>query len=281
MNFSYLLISIFAESAGKTVDKLNYRRNNIAPRNALFLTFAVMSLCTAAYVLINPQPHIHITFSLVCLLAGVSIFSFLGNVFDEVSLKTTGLSEREPLINFLPVLSGLIGYLLFPYERDPAALVAFVLGTFIVYWGVGNVHFKKNHNKGMFYLLIGVSLYAVLPSMYGLVLKYLSPAELAFFRSASVLILASIFFAPKGWKGFTSKRVKYSFVAGSFYAIGAITSLYAIQAYGVVLTMMFLMLGPALSHLAGWLILHEKINRISVISSVMLTLVVAFAAFFN
>lgn len=281
MNFSYLLISIFAESAGKTVDKLNYRRNNIAPRNALFLTFAVMSLCTAAYVLFNPQPHINITFSLVCLLAGVSIFSFLGNVFDEVSLKTTGLSEREPLINFEPVLAGLIAFLLFPAERDPAALVAFVLGAFIVYWGVGNVHFKKHHNKGMFYLLIGVSLYAVLPSLYGQVLKYVSPAELAFFRSASVLILASLFFAPKGWKGFTTKRVKYSFVSGTIYAIGAITSLYAIQAYGVVLTMMFLMLGPALSHLAGWLILHEKINRISVISSVMLTLVVAFAAFFN
>lgn len=281
MNFSYLLISIFAESAGKTVDKLNYRRNNIAPRNALFLTFAVMSLCTAMYVLLTPQPHIHITLGLTCLLAGVAIFSFLGNVFDEVSLKTTGLSEREPLNNFEPILAGLIGYLLFPAERDPAALVAFVLGTFIVYWGVGNVHFRKSHNKGMFYLLIGVCLYAVLPSIYGQVLKDVSPAELALFRCVSVLILASLFFAPKGWKGFTQERVKYSFLAGVFYAAGAIASLYAIQVYGVVLTMMFLMLGPALHHLAGWLILHEKISRISVMSSVALTLVVAFAAFSN
>jgi glucose uptake protein GlcU len=281
MNFSYLLISIFAESAGKTVDKLNYRRNNIAPRNALFLTFFMMSLCTAGYVFFMPQPQIHLSLNLALLLTGIAIFSFLGNVFDEVSLKTTGLSEREPLINFIPILAGLIGYLLFPEQRDPAALVAFVLGTSIVYWGVGNTHIRKSHNKGMFYLLIGVSLYATLPSMYGQVIKYMSPAELALFRSVAVLILASLFFAPKNWKGFNSKRVHYSFVAGAIYAVGAITSLYAIQAYGVVLTMMFLMLGPALSHLAGWLILREKISRISVISSIMLTLVVAFAAFFN
>lgn len=281
MNFSFLLVSMFAETAGKTVDKLNYRRNNIAPRNSLFLTFIVMSICTAAYVAVNPQQHIHITLGLAALLAGVALFLFLGNVFDEVSLKTTGLSEREPLVNFEPILAGLIAYLLFPDERNPAALVAFALGTLIIYWSIGRVHFKKSHNKGMLYLLIGVSLYAVLPSLYGLVLKDVSPAELALFRCVSVLMLASLFFAPRKWKGFTTKRVQYGIVAGVFYAVGAITSLYAIEAFGVVLTMMFLMLGPALSHLSGWLILREKINRIAVMSSLMLTLVVAFAAFFR
>lgn len=281
MNPLYLFATIFAESAGKVVDKLNYRRNNIAPRNALVITFAVMSLCTAAYVLVTPQQHIHLTWHVAYLLAGVAIFSFLGNVFDEVSLKTTGLSEREPLINFEPVLAGFIGYVLFPAERNTAALAAFILGTFVIYWGVGSLHFKKTHNTGMFYLLIGVSLYAALPSIYGEALEFISPAELALFRCVSVLILACLFFAPKGWKGFTPKRVQYGFMAGAMYAIGAIVSLYAIQSYGVVLTMMFLMLGPALRHLAGWLILKEKISRVAVLSSVALSLVVAFAAFYK
>jgi drug/metabolite transporter (DMT)-like permease len=107
----------------------------------------------------------------------------------------------------------------------------------------------------------------------------MSPAYIAMFRVASILILTSIFFRPTKTKPSSAKAKQYAIGSGVIYAICAVTSLYAIQVYGVVLTMLFLMLGPAIRYLAGQFILKEKVRRGEVLSSIMLTLVVALAAF--
>jgi glucose uptake protein GlcU len=279
MNLFYLFTTILAESTGKTVDKLNFRRNRIGARQSLFVAFLVMSICIGLYIFASGQQLPSFTLKLTILLALIALFSFGGNVFDELSLKADDLSLREPLVDFEPILAGLVGYLLFPAERKPVFLAAFILGAFIVRWGIHRRKLRKGQKKGMLYLLIGVMLYAVLPSLYQETLKYLSPSFIAFFRAAAVLVLISLFFRPKKWKGFTPQRVKYAVLAAFAYSVGAIVSLYAIKAYGVVLTMLFLMLGPALRYLAGQFILHEKVRRGEVLSSLMLTLVVAAAAF--
>jgi drug/metabolite transporter (DMT)-like permease len=279
MDFFYLFSSIMAESVGKTIDKLNYRRNRIGPRQMMFLVFLVMSISITSYILITKQTLPHISLKVTIFLLGVGAFSFGGNVFDELSLKSNDLSLREPLVDFEPILAGLIGYIIFPAQRKTSFLIAFILGAFIVRWGIHRRKLGKGQKKGMFYLLIGVILYAILPSLYQQTLHYISPSYLAFFRVTTILVLTSIFFPPKKWKGFTPKRVNYVIAAGIVYAAGAIVSLYAIQAYGVVLTMLFTMLGPALRYLAGQFILHEKVRRGEVLSSLMLTLVVALAAF--
>lgn len=279
MDFGYLFTSIVAESAGKTIDKLNYRRNHIGPRQMMFLSFCTMSVSIGLYLFLTKQPLPHLTPKIDVLLLLVAFFSFGGNVFDELSLKADDLSLREPLVDFEPILAGLAGYLFFPEERKTAFLIAFILGGLIVRWGIHRRKLRKAQKKGMFYLLIGTILYAILPVLYQEALHYISPSYLAFFRVAAVLVLTSLFFPAKKMRGFTAKRVGYGVTASIIYAIGAVASLYAIQVYGVVLTMLFLMLGPALRYLAGQFILREKVRRGEVLSSLMLTLVVAVAAF--
>lgn len=279
MGITYLLSSIMAESTGKTIDKLNFRKNKINPRQSLLVVFVVMTLSVLAYTIVTRQPFPHIPFVAVALLVGIAIFSFGGNVFDEVSLQKADLSLREPLVDFEPIATGLIAYALFPNERKPAFLGAFLLGTLIVRWGIHRRKLRKAERKGMFYLWIAVVLYAIVPVFYKEALNYLSPTYIALFRLSSILVLALLFFRPKRHKKLTSKMVKYSFMAGLAYAVGAVVSLYAIKTYGLVLTMLFLMLGPALRYLAGQFILNEKVRRGEVLSSLMLTLVVAIAAF--
>jgi glucose uptake protein GlcU len=63
------------------------------------------------------------------------------------------------------------------------------------------------------------------------------------------------------------------------YAIGAIANMYAIQTFGVALAMLFSMLSPALHYLSSYFILREKVLKREIVSSLMLTLVVALAAF--
>ena len=279
MNFTYLFTAILAESVGKTIDKLNFRRNHIGARQMMFLAFLAMTVCATLYLIITHQAFPHISPWVALLLMGVALFSFGGNVSDELSLKADDLSLREPLVDFEPILAGLVGYLLFPAQRKTAVLVAFLLGALIVHWGIHRRKLRKSQKKGMFYLLIGVCLYAILPSLYQELLRYIPPPYIVFFRVSSILILTSLLFPPKKWKGFSSGSVIYGLAAGVMYAIGALASMYAIQAYGVVLAMLFLMLGPALRYLAGQFILKEKVRKGEVLSSLMLTLVVALAAF--
>lgn len=279
MDFLWLFSSIVAESAGKTIDKLNYRNNRINPRQMMFLAFLTMWVAIGLFLLLAKQPLPVVSFETGGLLLLVALFSFGGNVFDELSLKADDLSLREPLVDFEPILAGLVGYALFPSERKPAFLIAFILGAIIVRWGIHRRKLRKNQQIGMLYLLIGVILYAILPSLYQKILEQVSPSYLAFFRVTGVLLLATLFFRAKSKRGFTVKRVSYGVAAGIIYAVGAIVSLYAIQIYGVVLTMLFLMLGPALRYLAGQFVLREKIRKGEVLSSLMLTLVVAIAAF--
>lgn len=279
MNFIYLFTSILGESTGKTFDKLNFRNNKIHPRQSLLLVFAVMALSVASYTLLTRQPFPDLPLPVIALLVGIALFSFGGNVFDEISLQKDDLSLREPLVDFEPIATGLIAYALFPEERKTAFLFAFIAGAFIVRWGVHRRKLRSYQKKGMRYLWIAVGLYAIVPVFYKEALDYMPPAYIALFRIVSIFMLLLIFFRPKQNTKLTPDMLKLGVLAGFAYALGAVVSLYAIQSYGLVLTMLFLMLGPALRYLSGQFILHEKVRRGEVLSSLMLTLVVAIAAF--
>jgi len=268
------------ESAGKTTDKLSFRRTKISPQLMTWLTFMVMSVALLIWVWLThqsiPEPNLT-TIGLVVL---VGLFSFGSNVFDVLSLRRNDLSLREPLMGFEPISAGLLAYLLFPDQRKLAYLIAFVLGFFVARWGINRRKLKKSQKKGLVYLWIGVLLYAVLPSIYQIALEHISPSWLALLRCLLVLVLVTLFFAPKNLaKQLTLRRFNYTVVAGVFYAIGAVVSMYAISIYGVALTMLFLMLGPALRYLSGYFILGENVRRGEVLSSLMLAVIVAMAAF--
>lgn len=279
MNFLYLLSSIFGESAGYVIDKLNFKRNRIGFRHLMFLGFSGMSFWVGLFILFTKQPIPQLSMAALGLMGLIIVFSFAANVFDALSLKANDLSLREPLINFSPILAGLVGYVFFPAERKPIVLLAFIAGALIIHWGMHQIKLGRVQKKGIGYLLLAIILYAFLPTLYQETLGYLSPAYLTFFRVIGALLLVSIFIPFKNARGFTPKRVWYGMLSGVACSVGAIAGLYAIQAYGVVLTMLFMMLGPALRYLAGYFLLREKIRKSEIVSSLMLTVVVAITAF--
>jgi glucose uptake protein GlcU len=72
----------------------------------------------------------------------------------------------------------------------------------------------------------------------------------------------------------SSQKLSYGFLAGVVYALGAVTSLYAIRELGVVLTMLLTLLGPFLRYLSGYFILKENVRTGEMVSSFLLALVV-------
>jgi len=274
MGFLYLFISIFGESAGTTIDKLNFRKNSIAARQLMFLIFIAMAAILTLFIYLTKQPFPRFTLITIGLISLIALVSFSSNVFDILSLKADDLSLREPLCDFEPIVAGLVGYALFPAERKPGFLLAFILGAIIVYYGTHRRKLRRLQKKGMSYLALAISFEALLPSVYKETLGYLSPSYIAWFRVVSVLVLTSLFFPPKKALRASSKKLSYSFLSGIAYSVGAVASIYAIKELGVVLTMLLMLLGPFLRYMAGYFILKEKVRKGEVASSVLLALVV-------
>jgi len=279
MNFLYLFLSIVGESGGYVLDRINFKKNHIGFRPLLLLGFIGMAVFLIPYLLLSHQPEPTITATSIFLTALIIGFSFIGNVFDALSLKADNLSLREPLIDFYPILAGFVGFFFFPEERSPATLIAFIAGTLVIQWGMHRIKLRKLQRKGIGYLVLSVCFYAILPTLYYQTLDYFSPAYISAIRVVGIIVLVSLFLRPKSVRSFTPKRIGYCLASGASASVGAIAGLYAIQAYGVVLTMLFLMLAPALRYLASQFILREKVNRVEIISSLLLTLIVALAAF--
>src|SRR5665213_2311612 len=248
MGLLYLLLSIISESTAKTIDKLNFRRNRIAARQMNLLLFFAMAVCLLLYLLIAKPPLPHFALVTVGLVALIALASFGSNVFDVLSLKADDLSLREPLLDFEPIIAGLIGYALFPAERKPGFLLAFVLGAVIVYYGTHRRKLRRLQKKGMSCLLLAICFEAMLPSMYKVTLIHLSPFYIALLRVVSVLVLSSIFFHPRNIPKPSSKKFGYAFLSGIVYSVGAVASIYAIRELGVVLTMLLMLLGPFLRY---------------------------------
>jgi len=279
MGLIYLLIYTLAESTGKTIDKLNFARNRITSLQLMLVLFFSISVSLLLFITLTKQPFPHLSLISITLMAMIALVSFGANVFDFVSLRLNDLSLREPLVDFEPIAAGLVGYILFPEERKPIFLAAFVLSAIIVRWGTRRRKLRKSEKKGMFYLLMAVGFYAILPTLYKLSLVHISPVYIAFFRTAAVFLLMAMFFPAKSWKGFSGKKATYGLLSGVAYAIGTTAGLYAIKALGVVLTMVFMLLGPATRYWASHFILKEKVRRGEMISSLLLALIAVAAIF--
>lgn len=275
MDFLYPLVAIVGESAAKTIDKANFRKNRINYQQLLLLTFITMTASLLAFVVLTKQHLPSFSLLAVGLMVLIALVSFGGNVFDDLSLKADDLSLREPLVDFEPVLAGLAGYLFFPTERKPIYLLAFLLGAVVVYWGSHRRKLRRVQSKGLLYLFLAGLFYALLPSIYKITLPHISPAYISLFRVASLLLLTTIFL-PTGrkLKKLSSKKLGYSFASGVIYSVEAVANLYAIEKLGVVLTMVLLMLGPALRYLTSYFVLKENVRRGEVASSFMLSLIV-------
>ncbi len=280
MGLLYILAQMFAENAGKILDKHNYIKTSIVPRESLQYTFGSMFFFVASFIVIfNPNIPVF-TLIGVALLGLIVVVSFVSNLFDEQSIKINDLSLREPLSNFKPILAGFIGLALFPEERETALLIGFILGAVVVAWGVQPTTLRGRQKKGILFMAIVVVLEASLKNIFVFALDEFDPEFITLFRLAFISLLLGIFYRPRKRNYKTKSQAKrISYTAGLMYALGSISSLYAIDTLGIVTTASLLLFGPALRYLSAYIFLSDKPSRRKVISSGLLGLIAAGVAF--
>lgn len=278
MDFIYPLLSAVSESLAKTMDKFNYQRNKIVPRQLLFLLFVTMVAGTLISTIFVHQALPAVTWTVAALVIFMICLSFGQNLFDYVGLHTKNLSLREPISNFEPVLASFLAYILFPSERNIKYVVAIVLGTIILYLSNSNRKLRLEFDRGTLFFFLGVVCSAVLASVYKLGLENMSPFYLLLFRSAGVLVLLCLFFRPE-IKGIRRNQTVLGVGTGVVYIIGNLSRLYSIKYLGLNFTIMILLLGPVIIYAASWLVLKEKVLLKQIVASAALLAVVVWAIY--
>ena len=270
----YPLIAVLGESGSTIIDRMNFKRTRISPQQIMPVMFFSMSILLLAFILITHQPFPHYTLVSAGLMVLIILVSFVGNIFDYRSLKVDDLSLREPMADFEPIAGGLVGYILFASERKPSLLIAFLLGIIVVYWGTHRRKLRRVQKKGMWFMLLAVCFYGLLPSLYMLALDSIAPAYIMLVRVIAILMLSLAFFPQKHLRKLSPTKLRYGLLAGLSCSIGTVAGLYAISSIGVVLTAVLMMLGPAVRYCAGYFLLKEKVKNGQMASSLALAVIV-------
>lgn len=278
MSFLYPLLSVVSEAFGKTIDKLNYQKNKIQPNQLLFLLFGtiVTGLLVPAVFIHQSAPKMSVAF--IGLVIFMIVVSFCQNFFDYVGLRTKNLSLREPINNFQPILAGFLAYVLFPSERNPKYIIAILIGTAILYVANSNRRLRFEFDAGTIYLFLGVVCSAVLSSVYKLGLESVSPFYLLLIRAVGVLLLVWLFFRPN-LKNLQKNQTILGIGSGLLYLIANLAELYSIKYLGLNLTIMVLMLGPAIIYMGSFVVLKEKVLPKQIVASVALLSVILWALY--
>lgn len=278
MDFIYPLIAVVGESFGKTVDKLNFNKYKVRPNQLIFLLFSTMVSGLLVSLLFVHPPLPSVQLGIGILIAAMIIISSASNYFDFKGLSTTNLSVRQPINNFQPVLASFLAYLIFPSERQPKYILAIIIGTAILYLANSNRKLKLQIDRGVIYLILAMVCSAALQSIYKLGLESVTPMYLLLFRTAGVLAF-SVFFLKLNLPSLKKNQVRYGIGAGLLYLVANLGELYSIHQLGLNLTILVLLLGPAMTYLLCSLVLREKVLFKQVAASAALLMIIVLVVY--
>ncbi|MEX2209923.1 MAG: EamA family transporter [Patescibacteria group bacterium] len=279
MVFIFPFIAVLGEVAGKTIDKLNFNRNNIGSNELIILLFGTMlaGILVSLPVIRPPLPDISL--ALGAALALMIVVSFGQNYFDFKGLSMTNLAVREPIHNFKPILASFLAFAIFPSEREVKYVAAIILGSLILYWGNSNRRLRLQWDRGVFYLFLAAVCSAILASIYKFGLERIDPFYLLLIRTVGILALAPLLMRRLGLRKLSRKQVGYGIAGGIAYLVANLAEYYSIRELGLNFTILILLLGPSLFYLSCSMILKERVTAKQVATSAALLAIIISASY--
>jgi drug/metabolite transporter (DMT)-like permease len=275
MSYLLILVNILGETNGKIIDKYNFRNTNISPKSLIFWLF--LSMFSLSFLLVSTQSRAlpDISAGMILLFLFIILCSFGQNFFDFSGVALKDLSVREPIVNFQPLLTGLIAFLFFESERDLFLFLAIIIGSITLIWAnTKSLNSKIQFDKGMTYLFLGILCSACVSNAYNIGLKDFSPETLFLIRSLGILLISGLFFYPKIIQS-SKKQASLGLISGMVYFIGHLAKIYSISIFGLQNAVLLFMLSPVFMYLHAHFILKEKIGiKKLMASSILICLVI-------
>lgn len=272
MTILFSILAVLGDRFGKITDKFNFNKSKIHPDQEFFLVFISMFVGITGFILLTGSTFPILTAITVVVIIAIVVISYLENIFEFEGVKLKSLSYREPLIDFQPLLTSFLAYLLFPSEREIKFIIAIILGVAILYFTKKDRKHIFLFDKGTLYIILAIIFSSLLANLYKFSLDFLSSENIFFFRITGILFLWITFhFMRKNtFRDMNKKSSVIGLLAGAFYFIGGLATLLSIEFLGLNFTVMILMLAPAVTYVLSHIILKEKAKPKQIISSILL-----------
>ncbi|MDD4151004.1 MAG: EamA family transporter [Candidatus Gracilibacteria bacterium] len=274
-NFLFPIISILGEALGNTFDKINFNKTKLKAQNQMFLVFLIMAFGSSLTFIFGGNKIPQFSLMLIFLIISIVLISFFQNIFQFHGISKKDLQTREPIISLQPIITVVIAYIIFPSEREIKYILAIILSVLVLYFFKFRGNLKISFDKGILQIFLGVFTASILANLYKFTLGIVSPEFLTICRTIGILIMLILFKqVVLNKSNFNTKQIKYGFLAGFFYFIGALANLYSIKELGLTFTILLLFLGPVFVFLFSFFILKEKVEIKNIISSIIILFIV-------
>lgn len=210
----------------------------------------------------------------------VIIFSLIANIFTFYSMKWEKISNLEPAKLMEPLFTILLAIIMSffftdLFDRNLQVIVpALIAGLALV-----ASHIKKHYfefNRYFLAAIVGSLFFALELITTRLILDYYSPITFYFLRCLSIFVISVVIFRPNFSK-LGKKNSWIVFITGIIWVFYRVIVYYGYLHLGVVFTTLMIMLGPVFVYTFARRFLKEKIDKRSVIASIIIVLCVLYA----
>ncbi len=282
MPILYPITAMILSVLGINFDKLIFSRNKTSYRAYLAYGFLFVFLVTVLFGYIWPSlwsidRTAYSSVMLIIILA-VAIVASIRNALFYYGLIREGISEIEPFMAFVPLLTILFAGIVYPDERNITIFIlALVAGLALILTHIEKKHFVLD--RGLVPIVAAVLLEALENNLAKELLTSYSPLALYGVRTALIFVVLFVFFRPIVKRG--ASRDLWKLLAVSFlWVVGMMAFYYSYQIFGVVYTSLILMPTPFLAILYSHFFLKEKKIRMrNILGLVVVLICVAIALF--
>uniref|UniRef100_A0A7C4RAD1 EamA domain-containing protein n=1 Tax=candidate division CPR3 bacterium TaxID=2268181 RepID=A0A7C4RAD1_UNCC3 len=193
----------------------------------------------------------------IFLMAVVIISSCFRNMMYYYSFKREGLCEIEPFVSFIPLLTIIIAFFVYPEERShwSVFILALIAALALVF-----SHIRKKHiviDKTMLPIIGVVVLEAIENNITKELLNFYSPVAMYTIRAFFVATILLAFYKPKLSK-IKKEDWKNMFLISILWAFSVVFVYYGYQRLGVIYTSLIMMLAPVLITFGSYLLFKDK-----------------------
>lgn len=260
-----------------TLSRLRDRGKIFVPIMFLFAFFFLV-----AFVAIFPKMYSisenGYTPFFICLMFLVVLIACFRNMLYYYTFQRQGLTEIEPFMSIVPLLTILIAGVVYPNETNIRVFALAVIAALALVFS----HIKRKHivlNRALLPILAVIFLEAIENNLVRELLRNYSPVAMYMVRTFFISIVLLLFLRPNFKKVHKSEFINLAIIS-ALWVIVMIFQYYAYQTVGVVYTSLILMLAPLLIVIGSRVILKEKkISRANIIALIIVLACVIAAQF--
>jgi len=256
------VLAAFGFAGGVLIDKFELSKRHLPLGTYLTLLFLLLAFLSGVFLVIVPGQMVIPThgYSVSMIGAFVTMIALaIGwNIFYYRGLKKEKVQEFDLILMTEPLVTIMLASAFFPAERKVTILMAALLAALALMFA--HMHHRRltidTYARG---LLIAVLLMSLEVLVIRTLLRSFTPGMLYFLRTTLLFVTFYFLYKPR-FRSIKLADFGIVFVTALFGVLQMLARFFGYSTGGVVVTTLFLLLGPVLVEAASLAVLHESLK---------------------